>query len=278
MAHRRALVVALAGLASIVPVAGAQEPTTGGVAVPEPAEITAIGCQSAWACETGQRMVVRGRGLDGIEAIEFLGGRGSSDDRTARPREIGPSKLTVIVPAEARSGRVRAITFAGNVDAPERISITPGSARQVGQAAQSDGVFPIRGKHDLGQTETNNFGGGRGHQGQDMFADCGTPLAAVRDTTVQFAGTQDRAGNYVVLQDDAGMSYVYMHMRDRPLVRKGDRLSAGERVGFVGETGRASGCHVHFEIWAAPGWYTGGSAIDPLPQLRIWEKQDEGHR
>lgn len=153
--------------------------------------------------------------------------------------------------------------------------VVPGMARaaqSTGPTEVRDGVFPIRGKHDLGQTETNNFGGGRGHQGQDMFAKCGTPLAAVRAGVVQHAATQSRAGNYVVVQDAAGQSYVYMHMRDRALVRKGETVRAGQPVGYVGDTGRASGCHLHFEQWTAPGWYEGGSAIDPLPALRRWDR------
>ena len=134
-----------------------------------------------------------------------------------------------------------------------------------------DAIFPIRGKHDLGQSATNNFGGERGHGGQDMFAACGTPLVAVRPGVVQFAAFQERAGNYVVLQDATGQSYAYMHMRDQALVKKGQKVQAGQRVGYVGETGRASGCHLHFELWTAPGWYTGGSAVDPLPELRRWD-------
>jgi murein DD-endopeptidase MepM/ murein hydrolase activator NlpD len=43
----------------------------------------------------------------------------------------------------------------------------------------------------------------------------------------------------------------------------------------VGETGRASGCHLHFELWTAPGWYKGGRAVDPLPTLRRWDSYEK---
>ena len=63
-----------------------------------------------------------------------------------------------------------------------------------------------------------------------------------------------------------------MHLRDASLVDKGDHVYTGQPIGFVGDTGRASGCHLHFEIWTAPGWYSGGTAIDPLPLLQAWDK------
>ena len=63
-----------------------------------------------------------------------------------------------------------------------------------------------------------------------------------------------------------------MHMREAPLVATGDAVTAGQALGNVGDTGRADGCHLHFEIWTAPGWYRGGSPIDPLPELRSWAR------
>jgi murein DD-endopeptidase MepM/ murein hydrolase activator NlpD len=41
----------------------------------------------------------------------------------------------------------------------------------------------------------------------------------------------------------------------------------------VGDTGNASGCHLHFELWSAPGWYAGGEPFDPLPRLQRWDAQ-----
>lgn len=138
--------------------------------------------------------------------------------------------------------------------------------------AYFDHVFPIRGRHDLGQTDTNNFGGGRDHKGQDMFAACGTPVAAARGGKVKFAGYHSAAGNYVVIDAaGTGVDYVYMHMLSAPLVRTGQRVFTGQQIGEVGETGRASGCQLHFEMWSGPGWYDGGQPFDPLPQLRSWD-------
>ena len=104
-----------------------------------------------------------------------------------------------------------------------------------------------------------------------MFADCGTPLVAAHGGTVKFAGTQRLAGNYVVIAGDDGSDHVYMHLRDPALVPKGAAVSSGQQIGFVGDTGRAHGCHLHFEVWPAPGWYSGGSPVDPLPSLQAWD-------
>jgi murein DD-endopeptidase MepM/ murein hydrolase activator NlpD len=133
--------------------------------------------------------------------------------------------------------------------------------------------FPIQGAHSYGEGAAR-FGGGRGHQGQDVFAACGTPVVAARGGTVKFKQYHSRAGNYLVIDGArTGIDFAYMHLRDAALVDEGDAVKTGQLIGFVGDTGRASGCHLHFEEWTAPGWYDGGSAIDPLPHLRAWDAQ-----
>ena len=133
-------------------------------------------------------------------------------------------------------------------------------------------IFPIRGSHYFG-TGAAAFGGGRGHQGQDVFAKCGTPLVAAHAGRVKFKRYQSAAGNYLVIDGDhTGYDFAYMHLRDAALVDQGDHVHTGQRIGFVGDTGRAFGCHLHFEAWTAPGWYSGGMPIDPLPMLSAWDK------
>jgi len=133
--------------------------------------------------------------------------------------------------------------------------------------------FPILGKFTFG-TGAAAFGGGRGHQGHDVFATCGTPLVAAHGGVVKFAGYHGRAGHYLVIDNEgADTDYAYMHLREAPLVAQGARVHTGQPIGYVGASGRASGCHLHFEAWSAPGWYSGGSPIDPLAMLRSWATQ-----
>ncbi|MDQ3741994.1 MAG: M23 family metallopeptidase, partial [Actinomycetota bacterium] len=148
------------------------------------------------------------------------------------------------------------------------VRITAGAAPRAA-VAPADGVFPVAGAHTYG----HGIGAGRGHEGQDVFAKCGTPLVALFDATVQHKAFHSAAGNYVVLQTADGQSFAYMHLQSPSKLRKGAVVSAGDPVGKVGDTGRASGCHLHFEQWSAPGWYEGGEPVDPLPLLKSLDKQ-----
>jgi len=80
--------------------------------------------------------------------------------------------------------------------------------------------------------------------------------------------SEARAGNYAVITADDGTSQAYVHMLQPATVIRDQRVTAGQPIGQVGETGRATGGHLHFELWTAPGWYQGGTAVDPLPELQ----------
>jgi murein DD-endopeptidase MepM/ murein hydrolase activator NlpD len=62
-----------------------------------------------------------------------------------------------------------------------------------------------------------------------------------------------------------------MHLREPAPVARGARVLTGQAIGRVGDTGDANGCHLHFELWSGPGWYTGGAPVDPLPFLKTWD-------
>jgi murein DD-endopeptidase MepM/ murein hydrolase activator NlpD len=132
-------------------------------------------------------------------------------------------------------------------------------------------VFPVRGPHTYG----DGFGvqrAGHTHQGVDVMADCGVPLVAARGGVVKYKGTHAAAGNYLVIDGaQTGIDNTYMHLRDPSPLKKGDTVLTGQPIGFVGRTGDATACHLHFEEWTAPGWYTGGHAFDPMPDLKAWD-------
>jgi murein DD-endopeptidase MepM/ murein hydrolase activator NlpD len=135
-------------------------------------------------------------------------------------------------------------------------------------------AFPVAGAFDWGG-DGSRFGAtrdGHSHQGHDLAAAEGTPVVAPRAGVVEAVQYQaEGAGHYVVIDgDDEDHDYVFMHLRTGSItVEEGDRVRTGERIGQVGNTGRSSGPHLHFEIWVG-GWYTGGEPIDPLPLLQSW--------
>ena len=154
--------------------------------------------------------------------------------------------------------------------ARERIEPLNSILRAEPPPAPVDHAFPVRGRYDFG-TAVNGFGGGRGHQGQDIFADCGTPVVAARAGTVVKVATEGAEGNYVVLETADGRQQAYLHLLHPHSVSQGEWFGAGERIGTVGQTGNAQGCHLHFELWTAGGRFTGGRVVNPRPALDRWE-------
>jgi hypothetical protein len=136
-------------------------------------------------------------------------------------------------------------------------------------------AFPILGPHEFAMG-AGRFGAprsGHTHEGQDTMAACGTPLVAARGGTVQYAGYQYAAGNYIVIDGKGtGFDFMYAHLAEPSPLKTGEAVRTGQPIGIVGDTGDATACHLHFEIWTAPGWYEGGSPIDPLPYLEKWDR------
>jgi murein DD-endopeptidase MepM/ murein hydrolase activator NlpD len=106
--------------------------------------------------------------------------------------------------------------------------------------------------------------GGRTHKGTDMFASRGTPVVATGDGVITLK-TNSLGGTVILLKADHGITYYYAHLDGYASgMSTGKRVSAGQRMGYVGNTGNALGTspHLHFEMW--PG---GGSSVNPYPTL-----------
>ncbi len=149
------------------------------------------------------------------------------------------------------------------------------SAQPVPPAVSVDGwTFPIRGSHSYGNAD-NRYGAprsGHTHAGQDIFANCGTPEVAARGGKVIDTGYGGAAGYYVAVHTtDTRYDYFYAHLRSSSAVKAGQTVTTGQLVGYVGETGDAVGCHLHFELWDG-AWWDGGHTIDPLAFLKAWDK------
>jgi murein DD-endopeptidase MepM/ murein hydrolase activator NlpD len=206
------------------------------------------------------------------EAAQTLRWNGRADNGVALD---GRYELRIALGDVASSSTSAAPTSGGaGVAGPEGAPPPPGSA-SLGRFTFVGAVFPVLGPHDYGG-RSGRFGAGRTghiHEGQDVMAACGTPLVAARGGIVAMRARQWAAGNYLVIHDPVtSQDYMYAHLREPAIVRKGARVETGQPIGVVGETGDATACHLHFEIWTAPGWYAGGAPIDPLPTLKSWDK------
>ncbi|WP_414698957.1 M23 family metallopeptidase [Oligoflexus sp.] len=113
----------------------------------------------------------------------------------------------------------------------------------------------------VGGTISSDYGqprkGGDTHRGIDIFAPIGTPIRAIeRGVVVRSSFSQDY-GNIVVL--DHGKQWTTWHAHlSRPGVRDGEIVRKGQIIGFLGDTGNASGPHLHLEV------RRGGKPLDPF--------------
>jgi murein DD-endopeptidase MepM/ murein hydrolase activator NlpD len=89
----------------------------------------------------------------------------------------------------------------------------------------------------------------RHHLGVDYVAPRGTPVSALGDGTVQFAGYKGANGNLVILRHPKGFATYYLHLHKiRRGIRRGVRVAQGDVIGYVGATGHATGPHLCFRI------------------------------
>jgi len=122
-----------------------------------------------------------------------------------------------------------------------------GNAMPVANAHQTSG-FGMRFHPILGYS--------RMHQGTDYGAPYGSPIHAIADGIVTFAGWHGGHGNFVKLNHAYGMGSGYGHM-SRIAVGIGSRVVRGQIIGFVGSTGLSTGPHLHFET------YRNGAVVNP---------------
>ena len=129
-------------------------------------------------------------------------------------------------------------------------------------------AFPVSGKNN---SDIQSFwgadrdGGARRHEGIDIFAKRGTPLIAVTTGVISKAGDYGLGGKQVWLMDSKlGNSIYYAHL-DSIKAKSGQRVSVGDTLGFVGNSGNAANTspHLHFGIYSKSG------AVDPYPFIKI---------
>jgi murein DD-endopeptidase MepM/ murein hydrolase activator NlpD len=146
---------------------------------------------------------------------------------------------------------LRAVRFGDGYYAPDGKNMRKALLRSPLELSRVSSGFGMR-KHPIHQSW-------RAHQGVDYAAPSGTRVRAVGDGVVEFAGQQGGYGNVVVVRHDSSRSTLYAHLRNFGSgIRNGARVAQGDTVGLVGQTGWATGPHLHYEFRMA------GTARNPL--------------
>jgi hypothetical protein len=167
----------------------------------------------------------------------------------------------------------RAAALPDPTPAPKRAPAS--TAAKVGGASGERLIFPVLGKSRY----TNDFGAPRpqgAHQGIDIVAAKKSLAVAAEAGKVKFYVTSARAGCMLYLYGDSGTTYYYIHLNNdltmandnkgrckpgiafAPGLKSGQRVAAGEPVGFVGDSGDANGIHAHLHFESHP--HDGGAA------------------
>ncbi len=92
----------------------------------------------------------------------------------------------------------------------------------------------------------------------------GSAIVAIEDARVLREGRQSNGALRIVLQGSSGAKFYYGHM-DKDLVRPGQRVARGQKIGLMGDSGSPGAVHLHFEYWRSGGE---SAAVDPAALLR----------
>jgi len=103
--------------------------------------------------------------------------------------------------------------------------------------------------------------GNRMHEGTDLAGAYGTPIFATADGVVTHAGWDSGYGRLVKIQHDFGIETRYAHL-SQLRVEVGQRVSRGDRIGDMGNSGRSTGTHLHYEV------RIGGTAVNPMTFIK----------
>lgn len=119
----------------------------------------------------------------------------------------------------------------------------------------------VRFTSGFGMRRDPKTGARRMHTGTDFAGPTGTAIYATGDGVVREAGWHSGYGKMVVIEHDFGISTLYAHL-SRIRVTEGQRVSRGDRIGDMGNTGRSTGTHLHYEV------HVNGRPVNPMTYIR----------
>lgn len=215
------------------------------------------------ASETRAMQADSWRAADSLSTILDRQSRYLDNLRAILSGDLPVGALTVTpdlaVPEAEVASELEASPTAALDDLRERVEEEDAFAVDRPNALSESGLWmpPVEG------TISSEWNPGIGHWGVDLVAPENTPVKAVGEGTVVFAGFTSGGGHTVMVQHERNRVSVYMH-NSRTLVSSGDRVGQGEPIAIIGNTGdHSSGPHLHFE------WWESGAAINPALRIRL---------
>ena len=123
-------------------------------------------------------------------------------------------------------------------------------------AIERDPRFPIRVTVQFYKATSNGV-----VSEKDLAGPVGTPILATGDGTVKFAGRQSGYGNVIIIEHALGTETRYGHL-SKIRVQAGQKVSRGSQIGDMGNTGRSTGPHLHYEV------RVNGNAVNPMSFIK----------
>jgi murein DD-endopeptidase MepM/ murein hydrolase activator NlpD len=130
--------------------------------------------------------------------------------------------------------------------------------------AEAPNLWPVEGRITgaFGEREDPFNGEGAFHRGIDISTTFGTPVRAPADGVITFSGEENGYGRLIQMQHAQGITTRYGHL-SAFAVAEGQHVTRGQVIGYVGMSGRATGPHLHYEVWVH------NTPVNPYKFLRI---------
>ncbi len=163
---------------------------------------------------------------------------------------------------------LRAEAFSGRVSRALEDGLTPNFEGDWTELADAPSLWPVEGRvaSSFGEREDPLNGEGAFHSGIDIDAPYGTPVRAAADGEVTAATAEAGYGREITLDHGHGVTTLYGHLSGFAVV-PGDHVVRGQVIGYVGQSGRATGPHLHYEV------RLGNVPVNPHKYLRATYEQ-----
>jgi murein DD-endopeptidase MepM/ murein hydrolase activator NlpD len=193
--------------------------------------------------------------------------RREEEDRRRREEAARQATSTTSQQTTATTAADSTTTTSGGSDDSSTTTTTSATTTTTTPTPTSsgNGTCPVAGAVSFSDTWGAPRSGGRRHEGVDMIAARGTPLAAIYEGTIRRISNSSLGGKSLWLRADNGDQFYYAHLDDFGSISVGQRVPEGYVVGYNGSSGNAPSWlpHLHFEYH--PG---GGGAVNPYPLAR----------